>query len=214
MSQMPPSSLSSDLSIAIIGCGAPSLIDSYVDLTSCPWPVYADPSTKLYEMLGMHRTLSLGMQSPDYIKHNLVLGCLKSVRQGLARVGKGDVRKAGDLSVNGGEFLFVQKGGMSEMAWCHRMINSRDHTEVKDLKVVIDGTTLQEVSKPLRRATTTGAKLHRSLSQKGQKWLQGLKRSNSTATGTLRLHEKSNGTQAAILTLAIVQEKPVLAARG
>ena len=214
MSQMPPSSLPADLSIAIIGCGAPSLIDSYIDLTSCPWPIYADPSTKLYDMLGMYRTLSLGMRSPEYIKHSLVLGCLKSVRQGLARVGKGDVRKAGDLSVNGGEFLFVQREGKWEVPWCHRMMNSRNHTEVEDLRKVIDGSTLKGVVKPQRRATTTGAKLHRSLSQKRQSWVQSLKRSSSTTTGTFRVEERANGSQTAVLTLAIVQEKPTSAAGG
>ncbi|KFX96744.1 hypothetical protein V490_03160, partial [Pseudogymnoascus sp. VKM F-3557] len=39
--------------IAVIGCGAPSLIQMYADATACPFPIYSDPTAKLYSELGM-----------------------------------------------------------------------------------------------------------------------------------------------------------------
>ena len=179
---IPPTSLPKDLSIAIIGCGAPSLIPSYVDLTSCPYPIYSDPSAKLFEMLGMHRSLSLGPRAPEYIQHSLLAGCIKSVVQGLKRIGSGDVMSAGDLSVNGGEFIFDR--GLDQkwsVSWCHRMQNSRDHSEVDDLMGTL-GLQQPEAPKPqsrplVRRATTS--KLQRSLSQRRQDLVSGLRRASS-----------------------------------
>ena len=47
--------------VIVIGPGQPSLIASYKALTQCPFDIYADPSTRLYSLLGMHRTLSIGV---------------------------------------------------------------------------------------------------------------------------------------------------------
>ncbi|KIW99474.1 uncharacterized protein Z518_11213 [Rhinocladiella mackenziei CBS 650.93] len=159
--------------VIIIGPGLPTLISSYTALTQCLYPVYADPSTRLYDILGMHRTLSLGQKAPGYIQHSLMSGAMKSAWQIVRRVGSGDAMGGGDWNVNGGEFLFVQpdsyhggggsksnspwmtsKGQASslgrgastpsapgsstvsrwEISWCHRMLNSRDHTELVDLQ--------------------------------------------------------------------------------
>ena len=51
--------------IAIVGCGSPSLISMYQSATNCPFPIYADPTKKLYSELGMLRTLNLGAR-PEY----------------------------------------------------------------------------------------------------------------------------------------------------
>ncbi|EXJ80100.1 hypothetical protein A1O3_08386 [Capronia epimyces CBS 606.96] len=139
--------------VILIGPGLPSLIPSYAELTQCPYPVYADPSTRLYSILGMHRTLSLGPKTPGYIQHSLVRGAVKSAWQVVKRVGSGDAMGGGDWDVNGGEFLFVRhdhgassarraasstRAGSAppgwEVHWCHRMLNSRDHTEPVDLQ--------------------------------------------------------------------------------
>ncbi|KAJ9624621.1 hypothetical protein H2204_010803, partial [Knufia peltigerae] len=179
-------------SVVVIGPGSPSLLSSYAALTQCAYPVYADPSTQLYDMLGMHKTLSMGGKQPEYIQHNLVSGAVKSAWQIVKRVGNGDALDGGDWYVNGGEFLFVYRDGGSsmnqssskvmhklgsssnsspprpgsrtrsssretshaagssssslsssssssrskpgwEVRWCHRMLNSRDHTELQDL---------------------------------------------------------------------------------
>jgi hypothetical protein len=144
-SQLPPSSLPSDTAVAIIGCGAPSLLPSYLELTHCPYPLYTDPRGELYRKLGMQKSWSLGARSPEYIQQNLLLGGFKSVIQGLKRLPAGDVGRAGDMSQNGGEFLFVRQPGDGEggwadewqVQWCHRMRNTRDHTEIPHLRMLL-----------------------------------------------------------------------------
>ena len=177
--ELPTTSLPVDASVVIIGCGAPSLIPSYVELTSCPYPIYADPSTQLYTLLGMTRSLSLGRKDPAYIQHTLAAGIAKSIVQGLRRVKTGDVMRAGNMSVNGGEFL-LQVTGRGRMAsrpkdnndlelsvtFCHRMANTRDHAEVQELRRALhlsDDAELRR-QRPQRRWTTMN--LTRSLSNR------------------------------------------------
>ncbi|KAK4940689.1 hypothetical protein LTR10_019199 [Elasticomyces elasticus] len=165
--------------IIIIGPGFPSLIASYVALTECPFTIYADPSTRLYDILGMHRTLSMGPKNPEYIQRSLVGNAVKSAWQILRRVGTGDAMSGGDLDVNGGEFLFVHRNttknnhhmsGLNrhptisrrlvstasssslstiqwEVSWCHRMLNSRDHTELAGLETQVLGASSQTGSR-------------------------------------------------------------------
>lgn len=90
----------------MIGCGAPELINSYLQETGCPFPVYADPTRRLYSELGMVRTLAMGSR-PAYLQgkslaHTVVTG----VVQGLKQVKTGLVMKMGDQRQVGGEFLF------------------------------------------------------------------------------------------------------------
>ncbi|KAI1389752.1 AhpC/TSA antioxidant enzyme-domain-containing protein [Hypoxylon trugodes] len=92
--------------IAVIGCGAPELINSYIQETGCPFPVYADPTRRLYSELGMVRTLAMGSR-PAYLQgksiaHTVVSG----VVQGLKQIKSGLVMKMGDQRQVGGEFLF------------------------------------------------------------------------------------------------------------
>ncbi|OTB06980.1 hypothetical protein M426DRAFT_318344 [Hypoxylon sp. CI-4A] len=92
--------------IAVIGCGSPELINTYIQETGCPFPVYADPTRRLYSELGMVRTLALGTR-PAYLQgkslaHTVVTG----VVQGLKQVKSGLVMKMGDQKQVGGEFLF------------------------------------------------------------------------------------------------------------
>ena len=130
---LPPAdllSLPTPTFITIVGCGRPDLIPMYTEATACPFPIYADPSRKLYDMLGMSRTLNLG-QKPDYIKQSMLAGMGKSILQGLKMgrkaAGGGDVRQVG------GEMLFEN----GRVVWCHRMKNTRDHAEVDELKKVL-----------------------------------------------------------------------------
>ncbi|KAI1107161.1 hypothetical protein F4804DRAFT_298782 [Jackrogersella minutella] len=92
--------------IAVIGCGAPELINSYIQETGCPFPVYADPTCRLYSELGMVRTLALGSR-PAYLQGKSVAHTVISgVVQGLKQVKTGLVMKMGDQRQVGGEFLF------------------------------------------------------------------------------------------------------------
>ncbi|KAI9866115.1 MAG: hypothetical protein M1813_001676 [Trichoglossum hirsutum] len=118
-------------SIAIVGCGHPDLIPMYVEETQCPFPVYADPSRKLYDQLGMSRTLSLGSKKPDYMRGSMLAGVFKSILQGV-RSGTGGF-KGGDIKQVGGEFMFDD----GKVAWCHRMKNTRDHSEIPELRRVL-----------------------------------------------------------------------------
>lgn len=130
-----------NMRIVIIGCGAPSLITSYRTICNIPasWQVFADPPTETYKTLGMHRTLSMGTRRPQYIRRSLTGNALRSIWQGVRRIPEGDVLEAGSWDINGGEFLFEQMDEENgwEVSWCHRMTNSRDHTEVEDLLTAV-----------------------------------------------------------------------------
>ncbi|ETI24032.1 hypothetical protein G647_03401 [Cladophialophora carrionii CBS 160.54] len=183
-------------SVIIIGPGQPSLISSYKSLTQCPFDIYADPSTQLYDILGMHRTLSMGTKAPGYIEHSLLGGAVKSAWQIVRRFGSGDALAGGDWDVNGGEFLFTRPatGSRSEshspsrsrsrsrsansrvssnlnwtLTWCHRMLNSRDHTELIDLAYhtcfsiqssLENSTRTQSPAPPLKSILVSGNKTH------------------------------------------------------
>ncbi|KAI2625910.1 hypothetical protein GGR54DRAFT_593501 [Hypoxylon sp. NC1633] len=96
--------------IAVIGCGAPELINSYIQETGCPFPVYADPTCRLYGELGMVRTLAMGSR-PAYLQGKSVAHTVISgVVQGLKQVKSGLVMKMGDQRQVGGEFLFEPAG--------------------------------------------------------------------------------------------------------
>ncbi|KAK4150980.1 thioredoxin-like protein AAED1 [Chaetomidium leptoderma] len=92
--------------LCIIGCGDPALIDSYTaDAGACPFPIYTDPTRKLYAELGLQRTLALGPR-PAYTKQHLLRTSLQGVVQGLKQIKAGLALKSGDGKQNGGEFLF------------------------------------------------------------------------------------------------------------
>lgn len=102
--------------ICVIGCGDPALIDMYTEATGCPFPIYADPTRRLYEELGMIRTLALGPRRPDYIRNSLVHVTLSSVAQALKQAPKGLALRGGDAKQVGGEFLFEPVGGAAAVA--------------------------------------------------------------------------------------------------
>jgi len=77
----------------------------YVEATGCPFPVYTDPTRKLFESLGMVKTLQLG-ERPAYLRKSLASSVISSVMQGLKQVPKGLATKSGDHRQVGGEFLF------------------------------------------------------------------------------------------------------------
>lgn len=91
--------------IAVIGCGDPALIDMYASETDCPYPIYADPTRKLYQELGMVKTLALG-QRPAYMNKSLLKSSLDSIVQGVKQIKSGLAIKGGDQRQIGGEFLF------------------------------------------------------------------------------------------------------------
>ncbi|RYC56855.1 hypothetical protein CHU98_g9356 [Xylaria longipes] len=92
--------------VAVVGCGSHELIDTYVKETGCRFPVYADPTRRLYADLGMVRTLSMGPR-PAYLQNKTVAHTVVSgIVQGLRQVKSGLATKSGDQKQVGGEFLF------------------------------------------------------------------------------------------------------------
>ena len=88
-----------------MGCGDPGLIDMYAEATDCQFPVYADPTRKLYDELGMVKSLAPGAK-PAYMKKSMLSSAFQSVFQGLRQVKNGLALKGGDQRQIGGEFLF------------------------------------------------------------------------------------------------------------
>ncbi|KAG4431496.1 hypothetical protein IFR05_013026 [Cadophora sp. M221] len=91
--------------IAIVGCGSPSLISMYQSATSCPFPIYADPTKKLYSELGMLRTLNLGAR-PEYQRKELLSIMVTGFVQSMKMMKSGQTLKGGDMYQVGGEFMF------------------------------------------------------------------------------------------------------------
>ena len=117
------SALSIPTEVVVIGCGQPHLIPTYVQETGCPFPIYADPTRKLYRLFRLTSTLNLG-KSPEYMQRSLFSMVMSSLFQEL-RSGR-NMLSGGDFRQVGGEFLF-QNG---KVTWCHRMKSTRDHAEV------------------------------------------------------------------------------------
>jgi hypothetical protein len=135
---LPPSTLAAltpATSIIVIGCGSPELISYYATQSSTPYTIYADPTRKLYEELGMITTWNVGEQ-PSYISKSVARLAVEGIWQGLRHAFSGLIFSGGPGEQQGGEFLF-EKGG--EVRWCHRMQSSWGHTEIGDLEEVLRG---------------------------------------------------------------------------
>jgi hypothetical protein len=114
----------------------------YLKTTNCPFPVYADPTRKLYDFLGMTRTLDLGKQKPEYIQASFMSGVVHSIYQ-IVKTGH-NALKGVDFKQVGGEFLFDN----GKIVWCHRMRNTRDHAEIPELRRVLG---LEHGRPPIRK---------------------------------------------------------------
>ncbi len=161
-------SLSIPTQLVIIGCGESSLIPWYSKETGCPFPIYADPTKKLYNLLGMTRTLRLGNKHPEYMKSSVPMNTIKSFWQTI-RAGR-DMMKGGDFYQVGGEFMFED----DRVTWCHRMRNTRDHAEIPETRKVLGLDGVEEA--PRRKRWSTG--LGRTLSERRQSWSRSRSRQN------------------------------------
>lgn len=89
----------------MVGCGDPALIDMYASESGSPFPIYTDPTRRLYEELGMVKTLALGHR-PAYMRKSLIKSSLDSIFQGVKHIKSGLAIRGGDQRQIGGEFLF------------------------------------------------------------------------------------------------------------
>ena len=112
----------------IIGCGQPELIPFYAETTSCKFPIYADPTRKLYDELRMTHAMGMGPKPPAYVQKSLFSVIVQSFYQAVSSGRR--VLSGGHFWQIGGEFLF--DGG--DVTWCHRMQNTRDHAEVPEIR--------------------------------------------------------------------------------
>ncbi|KAI8943142.1 hypothetical protein NX059_001172 [Plenodomus lindquistii] len=147
-------------SITVIGCGRPELIPMYTEATSCTFPIYAEPTRKLYDHLGMTRTFELGSK-PAYMQTNMLINSVQSIFQGLS-TGK-NALKGGDMKQVGGEFLFEN----GECIWAHRMKTTRGHAEVSELRQLIG---LDGSRPPLRKRWSHGIKEQKAETRRSLSW--------------------------------------------
>ena len=136
-----PSSLPKDVSLVVIGHGAPGLIPSYIENLglekSYPFPIYADQSTKLYGLFEMQSNLELPPTPSRYYQRSLFAVVARSSFQVLQRILHGDAGSAGSISQNGGEILYEVEGDNVEVSWFHRMMNIEHHAEIDELRTVL-----------------------------------------------------------------------------
>ncbi|MCJ1391919.1 hypothetical protein MMC18_004786 [Xylographa bjoerkii] len=114
--------------VVVIGCGQPELIPFYAETTSCTFPIYADPTRKLYDELAMTHAMNMGQKPPAYIQKSLFSLIVQSLYQAISSGRR--LLSGGHFWQLGGEFLFEN----GEVTWCHRMQHTRDHAEVPEIR--------------------------------------------------------------------------------
>ena len=129
-------STSPPTSFLIIGLGDPALITHWAAQTSCPYPIYTEPTGEIFRQLGCIHAYDSGGQGTYYS-----VPLYKAIFDGMAQVIRMPwmATKSGAPYQNGGDFLFGRKeedGGLM-VRWCHRMRHSTDHTRVGALKKVL-----------------------------------------------------------------------------
>ncbi|KAL5340567.1 AhpC/TSA antioxidant enzyme-domain-containing protein [Aspergillus crustosus] len=121
------------IQLIIIGCGDPSLIVPYVAETGASqFPIYSDPSGRVYEKLHMRRTVENIMRPPAYTKTGFWKSLGITFKQMMAQ-GKKAFR-GGGWGQNGGEWVF--RGGRCE--YVHRMGHVSDHLTADELLRILD----------------------------------------------------------------------------
>jgi hypothetical protein len=113
-------------------------------MTGCPYPIYADPTGKIYKALGMKHSTNAGNRAGgyEYTSDGVVTAVLKSGRRFAQRLfgGRADALKGGVMTQIGGEFVFdFGANGGPEVEWCHKMADIRDHATVDTLRKALSG---------------------------------------------------------------------------
>jgi hypothetical protein len=118
-----------NVELVIISDGSPKMIAAYRKIFKCTFPIFTDPTRKLYCALGMTlRTLDAGPkdEAGDYIIH----GPLEGLGMVLKNAVKMPLAKGGDTKQLGGEFLL---GPGPVCHYAHRMHTTRSHAPVREL---------------------------------------------------------------------------------
>ncbi|KAF8837370.1 hypothetical protein BDN67DRAFT_205350 [Paxillus ammoniavirescens] len=119
--------------VVVIGCGSYEPIAQYKETAATPFPIYADPSRKLYHALGMTiESLALtpaGEPRKSYLQKGDTVNALRSIWRGPLK-NPLLIGKQGNISQLGGEFIF-EPG--PKCTFASRMQHTQDHVEVAEL---------------------------------------------------------------------------------
>ncbi|KDR86128.1 hypothetical protein GALMADRAFT_54116 [Galerina marginata CBS 339.88] len=119
--------------IVVVGCGDYQPIASYAETTRFTGPFFADPTRKLYHALGMDSETLQVTPANEQKRSYLTMGAFSNIAMSLWR---GPIKhpslvgKNGNISQNGGEFIF---GPGNTCSFASRMQHTEDHIEVADL---------------------------------------------------------------------------------
>ena len=95
------------------------------------FPIWCDPSRKLYAKLGMLSNLDTGDKQPEYVKKGAVAGAMEGITNAV-KAGSAALQ-GGNPAQNGGEMLVAN----GELVWFKRMRHTQDHAEVGELRDVL-----------------------------------------------------------------------------
>ncbi|EKJ68671.1 hypothetical protein FPSE_11159 [Fusarium pseudograminearum CS3096] len=126
-----------DTAIVIVGHGDVKQVDMYRLDTGWQYPIYTDPTEKLYSTLGMIKTWKEGPPN-KYMPWTTTWAVYWSIKTAIWRFLQGyPLFSSGAPNLQGGEFLFEGEGDDKKVTWCHRMRHSRDHADTDEITEVL-----------------------------------------------------------------------------
>ena len=109
----------------------------YRQETGWQYPIYTEPSEKIYSTLGMIKTWKDGPPN-SYMPHSYAYAAYWSIKLAIWRFMQGyPVFSSGAPNLQGGEFMFEGQGEERVVTWCHRMKHSRDHADTDEISEVL-----------------------------------------------------------------------------
>lgn len=141
------------MSVIVVGHGDPASIKAHQEITATPWPVYTDPTRSIHRVLKFNPDASVPEKGTGR-KYRRMLGSKWDLMKLCLRVWffryPALWNKGGDGFQNGGELTlgasesrlaFIRSSiGLladGEVLYLHRMMNSMDHTDAKDIARVL-----------------------------------------------------------------------------
>ncbi|RAK75974.1 peroxiredoxin-like family protein [Aspergillus fijiensis CBS 313.89] len=119
--------------VIIIGCGDPARIVPYVAETAARFPVYTDPTGRIYSELRMNRTVRGITRPPAYTEVSFVRALGRTLRQMFSAGGWRRAFRGGPWNLNGGEWVFKGR----RCVYVHRMESVGDHLTAGQLLEVL-----------------------------------------------------------------------------
>ena len=99
-----------------------------------------DPTEQLYNEFNMGKSTVMG-HSSTYASDSVITAMGKGLSKAVGQLFDGLMFKGGDSKTIGGEFLYeMVPGGEKEtfeITWCHRMKDTTDHSDIKELQQLL-----------------------------------------------------------------------------